>query len=698
MASSPLRAGIIGAGYIASWHADAIKATPGVELAAVCDVSPSAAKGLAEAHGARAYSSVEDMQAEGGVDAVHILTPPDSHHDLTIDCLKAGLHCWVEKPVAISADQTRAMAQAAKAAGKTLGAAHNFLGMPGYERLKAQVRSGALGRVSMAEINWCFPLPPLRSGPFGLWLMRAPRNLLLELGPHLFAFAVDLFGPVTVEHVALSKPVALPGGGTRPQVWRILARAGEVEVTFNLSLVETLDDRSVTLRGSSGQARFDYASDTLVVRAENTADLILNPFLAQMSQAGQHAREGVVNAARQLTSLNQKSPYGLSFRGAIGAFYDSIASGTPLDRRFHFDAACEVMGAIDAALDHVPSEVRPIVAKTAPSPTVLVIGGTGFIGRHLTRGLVAAGHDVRVLSRGKTGPFDDLSDHVETVGVSLHDKAGLVSAMRGIDTVFNLAKSLDAIWEDALKNDVGVSVGIAEAAMEAGVRRLVYTGTIASYDMSDPFRRITEETGFAADMTDRNLYARSKAECERRLMELHRDRGLPLVIARPGIVVGAGGPLQHWGIGRWHGAGAVRIWGHGNNILPFVLIDDITDGLIRMMESEGAVGQSYNLTGERMMSARQYFDAIHDRLGARIRVTSGSLYSFFLSDAVKHALKVGVLRKKGLTRASLNDWKSRAHFSPFDNAKPKAELGWAPEPDRARFVEKAIGEANLFGF
>jgi nucleoside-diphosphate-sugar epimerase len=179
---------------------------------------------------------------------------------------------------------------------------------------------------------------------------------------------------------------------------------------------------------------------------------------------------------------------------------------------------------------------------------------------------------------------------------------------------------------------------------------------------------------------------------------MHRGQGVPLVIARPGIVVGEGGPLQHWGIGRWHGAGAVRIWGHGRNIIPFVLIDDVSDGLIRMIETDDAVGQSFNLVGDPMMSARDYFDAIHQKLGARIKVQSGSLMGFYMADGVKYALKRHVLGKSGAVRASLRDWKSRAHFSPFRNDHPKAVLGWAPEQDRDAFIEKAITEANLFGF
>ena len=270
--------------------------------------------------------------------------------------------------------------------------------------------------------------------------------------------------------------------------------------------------------------------------------------------------------------------------------------------------------------------------------------------------------------------------------------------MKGIDVVFNLAKSMDDTWQGALQNDVGVAMRIAMAAEAASVKRLIYTGTIASYDMSSGGVTITEETGFAEDMTDRNLYARSKAECERQLMKLHKDRGLPLVIARPGIVVGHGGPLQHWGIGRWHGAGAVRIWGPGKNKLPFVLIDDISDGLVRMIDSNAALGESFNLVGDIQPSAREYFEMIHQELGARIRVSPANLTVLFAADAVKHVLKKHALRRTGLTRPSLADWKSRAHFSPFSNDKSKRVLGWRPEADRARFVEEAIRKANLFGF
>jgi len=86
------------------------------------------------------------------------------------------------------------------------------------------------------------------------------------------------------------------------------------------------------------------------------------------------------------------------------------------------------------------------------------------------------------------------------------------------------------------------------------------------------------------------------------------------------------------------------------------------------------------------------------RLGARLRVSSGNLTAMWAADAVKSLLKTHALRRPGVIRASLRDWKSRAHYARFDNARPKAVLGWAPVAEREAFLQEAVDRANLLGF
>ena len=691
--------GLVGAGYIAQWHANVLAQLPDVRLVGVCDPALAAAQALAQAHGAKGFDSLDAMMADCGCDAVHILTPPHLHEPLALQALALGAHVLVEKPFALSAGSARAMVDAARAADRRIAVNHNFLGLPAYRRLRDALDQGLIGRVDQARIHWHFPLQPLRTGPFGLWMLQSPENLMLELGPHLHAFAQDLFGPMEDISLRLLRPVTLPTGVTLPQGWCVQGRASGTELTLSVSLVEGADDRSVSLRGSAGAARLDFANDTLIVERANASDIVLNPLRAELARAGAHLREGVRNAVVQARSLNRRQPYALGFEGAFSGFYDAIRQGQSLPDAFSGETAVAVMEGLAQVTDLLPARLaaRPKAQAATGAPDVLVIGGTGFLGRELVTQLAAEGRHVGVLSRARTNPFAAVQGQVQMVGASVHDPRALEQAMQGVACVYHLARAEEATWDGYLKNDVAVTENLARAAIAAGVRRFVYTGTIASYDASNPARTITEDTEFG-DMSRRNLYARSKALCEARLMALHASAGLPLVIARPGIVVGPGGPLQHWGIGRWHGAGAVRIWGNGHNKLPFVLNEDVARALVLMAQTDGIEGQSFNLVGPPLLSAQDWFAAIATHTGTRIAVSKGNLVLFWGMDWVKYVLKRYALKRGGLERPLLADWRSRAHLSPFDNARACQALGWAPETDRGAFIRNALDPQALFGF
>ena len=72
----------------------------------------------------------------------------------------------------------------------------------------------------------------------------------------------------------------------------------------------------------------------------------------------------------------------------------------------------------------------------------MVIGGTGFLGRDLVRGLVEKSYKVKVVSRGRSGIFNAYGNRIEFVTTSLKDRAALARAMTGAGVVFNLARSL----------------------------------------------------------------------------------------------------------------------------------------------------------------------------------------------------------------------------------------------------------------
>jgi dihydroflavonol-4-reductase len=171
----------------------------------------------------------------------------------------------------------------------------------------------------------------------------------------------------------------------------------------------------------------------------------------------------------------------------------------------------------------------------------LVTGAAGFIGSHVVRALVAAGHEVRALHL----PGDDLRNlvglDVERRPGDVTDAASLRPAMRGCEQVFHLA-AVYALWtrDPGLMQrvNVGGTRRVLEVARDAGVRRVVYTSSIARFGGQGAGRRATEASRFALGPTG-DVYARSKADAhEVALAAAHA--GQDVVIVAPTGPIGPG--------------------------------------------------------------------------------------------------------------------------------------------------------------
>src|SRR5205807_6964971 len=107
------RVALVGAGYVSSYHLRALRTLPNVEVVGIADPDQTHARQMAAAFGVpRIFQSLEEL-AETSPDVIHILTPPASHCDLTLQALDMGCHVLVEKPMAITAEEcARMMAKA----------------------------------------------------------------------------------------------------------------------------------------------------------------------------------------------------------------------------------------------------------------------------------------------------------------------------------------------------------------------------------------------------------------------------------------------------------------------------------------------------------------------------------------------------------------------------------------------------------
>src|SRR3974390_1528045 len=198
------------------------------------------------------------------------------------------------------------------------------------------------------------------------------------------------------------------------------------------------------------------------------------------------------------------------------------------------------------------------------------------------------------MMRGSGATLESLNDddRLEIFRGDLRDKIDLKHAMQGIEFVYHLATSEAKTWDESLRSIVEPIRLVAETCLAAGVKRLVYTGTIDSYYAGTKAGTITEQTSLDPNIGRRNYYARAKAAAEAILMEMHSTQRLPVVIFRPGIVIGRGGNAFHWGVGRFS-ENICEVWGDGSNKLPFVLVADVASALVCGIQVTGIEGRSY---------------------------------------------------------------------------------------------------------
>ena len=154
----------------------------------------------------KAYGSLEELLAAEKLDAVHILLPPDRHFEAARSLLEAGIDVFLEKPMCDHAADCERLVRLAAERGVRLGVGHNFLFAEPYEQLRRDLRGGLLGRLDDVTITWHRPLPQATHGPFDTWMLRDPRNILIEIGSHSAAHMLDLVGEPDEMHVHAVEP------------------------------------------------------------------------------------------------------------------------------------------------------------------------------------------------------------------------------------------------------------------------------------------------------------------------------------------------------------------------------------------------------------------------------------------------------------------------------------------------------------
>jgi len=155
--SKVYRIGIIGCGGIANGkHLPSLVKLKNVELVAFCDIVVNRAEEAAQKYGAadaKVYSDYNELLQDGSIDIVHVLTPNDSHAEISIAALESDKHVMCEKPMAKTAADARRMVEVAKKTGKKLTIGYNNRFRSDSLYLKQLCEAGELGHIYLGKAH-----------------------------------------------------------------------------------------------------------------------------------------------------------------------------------------------------------------------------------------------------------------------------------------------------------------------------------------------------------------------------------------------------------------------------------------------------------------------------------------------------------------------------------------------------------------
>ena len=230
----PLRVNLIGAGYIATVHAEVVIGLAGTKVTAVVD--PAVDRAAAVARRCRAAIALSNPIGRGAdvpVDVAHVLTPPATHGAVVEPLLKRDIYVVLEKPMAAREEECRALDDAAGTGGALVAVNQDFIWDSAIANLLAYVHRDVIGPLRHVDLLFMPRLRQHATGQLSHWMFRSSLNLLLEQVVQPVARLHALLGSLTVEAMVAKEPRRFDGHAITT-IWRVLGRA--VRTSLHLAI------------------------------------------------------------------------------------------------------------------------------------------------------------------------------------------------------------------------------------------------------------------------------------------------------------------------------------------------------------------------------------------------------------------------------------------------------------------------------
>jgi nucleoside-diphosphate-sugar epimerase len=308
----------------------------------------------------------------------------------------------------------------------------------------------------------------------------------------------------------------------------------------------------------------------------------------------------------------------------------------------------------------------------------LITGATGFVGSHLVEACVARGWSVRALARAGSNTTGLARQQVALVRGDLTDQAAVREAVQGVEVVLHCAAKVGD-WgpiEDYRATNVEALRGLLEACRSQPLRRFIHLSSLGVYAA-----RHHHGTGESEPLPAQQIdgYTQSKVEADLLASSYQRDKGVPVVILRPGFIYG---PRDRTVLPKLLDnlrSRKVRYLGSGGRAMNTIYVGNLVEAVFLAVDTPSAVGQTYNLTDGACPTKRQFLEAIADGFG--LPRPNPIPVPLWLARGLAwwqegRARRRGSLKAPRLTQARL---KFLGYNLDFSIEKAKRELGYRPK-------------------
>jgi nucleoside-diphosphate-sugar epimerase len=304
---------------------------------------------------------------------------------------------------------------------------------------------------------------------------------------------------------------------------------------------------------------------------------------------------------------------------------------------------------------------------------ILVTGGTGFTGKALVRRLLDEGHEVVALDYKEGHKTQELREWgAEVVLGSVTDPGAVARAIEGAEVVHHLAAAFRETDRPPSYYDevnVGGTRNVLQAALERGVRKVVYCSTCGVHGNVDH-----PPGGEDAPIQPADYYQRTKYEGEVVAMEYAR-KGLPVAVLRPAAIYGPGDPERFYLIFRRVAKGTFPMFGDGRTFYHPLYIDNLVDAFVLAMAEGKGDGRAYLIADEQFLEIEDLVRRVGKALNVDVKIPH---YPVWPVVAVGHVVEKAC-RPFGINPPIFPrrvDWYRQNRAFKIDRAKQ--DLGYQP--------------------